>query len=76
MVDRKQLERTSYLVALRNFARDLGIEEDVALEVYEREMRDLATDPKVTRFIGIIAHKRTRDVLRSRSRKGPALAHS
>ncbi len=76
MLDRKQLEQTSYLVALRNFARDLGIEEDVALEVYEREMRDLATDPKVTRFIGIIAHKRTRDVLRSRSRKSPAPAHS
>ena len=52
------------LAALRGFARHIGLPEDDAVAVYEEELRRLHADARITKYVDVIAEKRTRDQLR------------
>jgi hypothetical protein len=67
MIDDKKREEAAHLLALRRFAHGLGVSEDAALDTYQRELDSLSAGAKITRFVEIIAEKRTKDVLLSLS---------
>jgi hypothetical protein len=63
MIDEKQREQAAHFMALRSFARTIGIAEEIAVETYQRELDTLNLHAKITRFVGIIAERRTKDAL-------------
>jgi hypothetical protein len=65
MLEDKKREEAAHVLALRRFARGLGVPEDAAMETYQRELDRLCAGAKVTRFVGIIAEKRAKDALLS-----------
>jgi hypothetical protein len=52
------------LHSLRAFARAKGIPEDLALNVYEEEVKRLSKTARVKRFLPLLAEKHTKAVLR------------
>ena len=56
------------LAALRGFAKHIGLPEDDAVVVYEEELRRLRADARITKYVDVIAEKRTRDQLRRTAR--------
>ena len=65
MSDRSQLHGAAPIAGLRSFARSLGIYEEAAIALYDAELRRLAVQARVTRYLSVIAEKRTRDSLRN-----------
>jgi len=63
MIDEKQREQAAHFMGLRSFARNIGIAEEIAVETYQRELDSLTLQAKITRFVGIIAERRTKDAL-------------
>ena len=53
------------IATLRGFARNIGLREDDAVTAYEAEVQRLKTEARVTRYVDVIAEKRTRDQLRT-----------
>jgi hypothetical protein len=56
------------IAAVRGFAKNIGLTEDDAVAVYEEELQRLKADARVTRYVDVIAEKRTRDQLRRTAR--------
>jgi len=52
------------VAAVRGFAKNIGLPEDEAVAVYEEELQRLRAEARVTRYVDVIAEKRTRDQLR------------
>src|SRR5262245_7581755 len=52
------------ITALRGFAKNIGLRENDAVAVFEGELRRLKAEARVTRYVDVIAEKRTRDELR------------
>jgi hypothetical protein len=69
-----QTEVAASLNALRGFARVCGIAEGTAVEVYERELRQLGSGAVIDRFVAVIAEKHAKDALRARV--GPRFVRS
>jgi hypothetical protein len=62
MIEDAQCEDAA-VMALRRFARDIGVPEDAAMNTYRRELENLSAGAKVTGFVAIIAEKKTKDAL-------------
>jgi len=52
------------------FARNLGISEEVALEIYESAYQRLCTGATISSYVSVIAEKQAKDSLRNRARCG------
>ena len=63
-----QTEVMTGVNAVRSFARVNGISEDLAVEIYERELAQLGSDAKIERFVAVLAEKHAKDALMSQAR--------
>lgn len=63
------------LAGLRSFARNIGVYEERAVALYEEERLHLRAVAKVTRYVDVIAEKRTKEQLKeaARTEVGPDL---
>lgn len=52
------------MLALRHFARDRGLDENVADAIYEQEWMRLSEHARVKRFVPLLAEKHVKAVLR------------
>ena len=57
----------AHIAALRGYARQRGVSEIEAIEIYEQELKRLQASAKVKFFISIIAEKIAKDAVRARS---------
>lgn len=49
---------------LRSYARERGIQEGLAVKIYEEEFERLSKDARVTKFLPLRAEKHAKDALR------------
>ncbi len=61
--------RSAQIVALRRFARSVGVYEEFAVAIFEEQVRSLEVQARVTRFIGVLAERRAKDAIRKSSRR-------
>lgn len=54
-------------IHLRSYARERGIQEVLAVKIYEEEFERLSKDARVTKFLPLRAEKHAKDVLRDAS---------
>jgi hypothetical protein len=66
------LKAGAQIVAVRRFARDLGVHEESAVAVFEAQVRSLQSQARVTRYIAVLAEKRAKDALRHAARSAPS----
>ncbi len=50
---------------LRSYAREKGIQEGLAVKIYEAEFERLSKDARVTKFLPLRAEKHAKDALRN-----------
>jgi len=60
----QELVRAAQLAGLRNFARVMGMHEESAVAIFDRELRVLKSQARITSYVGVLAEKRTKDVIR------------
>jgi hypothetical protein len=68
MLDQNRLQEVAQLNDLLRFARDIAVSEEVAIAVYESELRHLHQGAKVKRYVSLLAEKRAKQVLKARRR--------
>jgi len=69
MAEYPEVDRTG-LHSLRSYARAKGIQEDLAVKVYEEQVERLGKTARVRRFLPVLAEKHTKDILRTTSTRG------
>lgn len=52
---------------LRSYARERGIQEGLAVRIYEEEFERLSKDARVTKFLQLRAEKHAKDAVRDAS---------
>lgn len=61
---KNSLQRSKDVLATESIAKETDTSVDVVQEIYEQELSALASDAKITQYLGVLASRRVRMMLR------------